>query len=961
MKKALRIIFITLGVILLILVFMLLTPFIFREKFAEIVKSTANKSLRTEMNFSSMEVSFFRHFPNLTISLNDFSLKSSAPFTMDTLVRAKDISFGVNLASLLRGPFKINKVFLNKGNVLLQYNEKGASSFDVYNSSADSSSKSDTASKNFSLQIEDISFINTDFTYSDASIPMKIIAHGINYQGKSDLNQAILKLRSKVRIDSLDVIYNGVSYLRSKPVKAQLATSINLNSLDMKFEKNDLVIKDIPFEFKGEMSFRKDGYSFFISLFSMWDDKYASASLWLVNTKTMWLSAKADINLNLANWAKYLGIQDVVPAGLLTLKMKAEGEYRTGQNPDSKTPDTIMLSIPDFTFTSTLTNGSFRYTKYPQALSDISFDLRASATNHDYRTIVVQLENLRAGFMKNKIEGYFRLRGLKDFPVESHFTTRMNMAELKQVVPLDSMDLRGILDIDLDIKGNYAPEKKLFPVAQVSVKLKDGSIKTKYYPRPVENINITAFVTNNTGKLSDTRIKLVPASFAFEGNPFSLTADIADPDNVNYDIVSTGSIDIASIYRVFSQKGMDLKGYIATDLKLKGRQSDAMSGHIEKLRNSGKLILRDIAFSSTYLPMPWIVKSGVFRFDNDQIWFEKFDSRYGASDITLDGHLSNVVNYYLANNQTLKGSFNFHSNSLLLDEFMAEEKESPPAANPAPQPTGVIIIPDNLEIGLKSDLKKISFRKLDISDLSANVEIKKGMVLLKGMKFGLIGCQVGMEATYGSINPNQAYFDFHVNADNFDIKRAYNEVELFRNLSASAGKCEGIVSLDYSLKGRIVGGMNPVYPSLEGGGTLTLTKVKVMGLKLFTAMSKNLDKEKIKDPDLTKVELKTTIKNSVITLEKTKMKISGFRFRVAGETSFDGQLNLKTRLGLPPLGIIGIPIRVLGTQDNPKFKYGRGNNDEDVQETQYSDEIPKDMLEKIKSSKEEELKDEPPQ
>ena len=232
------------------------------------------------------------------------------------------------------------------------------------------------------------------------------------------------------------------------------------------------------------------------------------------------------------------------------------------------------------------------------------------------------------------------------------------------------------------------------------------------------------------------------------------------------------------------------------------------------------------------------------------------------------------------------------------------------------------------------------------------------MLLLKSMKFDLIGCQVEMDATYGSITPEQAFFDFHIKAKDFDIKRAYTEVELIRNLMTSAGKCEGIVSLDYSLKGKLEGGWYPVYPSLEGGGVLSLKKVKVMGLELFNAMSRNLQKENLKDPDLSKVEFKTTIRNNVITLEKTKIKISGFRLRVAGETNFNGQLNLKTRLGLPPLGIVGIPIRILGTQDHPKFKYGRGVNDQDVEETEYTDEIPKDLLEKIKAAKEDTLKNE---
>ena len=39
------------------------------------------------------------------------------------------------------------------------------------------------------------------------------------------------------------------------------------------------------------------------------------------------------------------------------------------------------------------------------------------------------------------------------------------------------------------------------------------------------------------------------------------------------------------------------------------------------------------------------------------------------------------------------------------------------------------------------------------------------------------------------------------------------------------------------------------------------------------------------------------------------------------------------RLGLPPMGIIGIPLTVTGTQDNPKVKLGKKT--EDLEETEY--------------------------
>jgi AsmA protein len=639
------------------------------------------------------------------------------------------------------------------------------------------------------------------------------------------------------------------------------------------------------------------------------------------------------------------------------MKLNAQGDYISGQNPASQKPDTVILSIPDFTFSSKLTSGYFRYKQFPQALSNISFNLKASSTKHDYKNIRLQLEDLKAVFLKNNIEGYFRLHGLTDYPIESHVVTRVDLAEIKQIIPLDSLDISGILDLSLDVNGKYAPEKKLFPRATVNLALHNGSLLTKYYPKPIGDIEVDALITNQTGTLAGTRIKVNHGSFSFLGNPFELTGEFSDPDNVKYDIVSRGTIDISKIYRLFFSKGTDLTGTISTDLHLKGLLSDAMTGRLEKLQNSGKLRLRDFAIHSDYLPKPWVVKTGEFRFDNDNIWFDKFDSRYGASDIVLNGHLSNVVNYFLAKNQTLKGNFDLHSNYLLANELMAGGDQPSVPGDTVNQ--GVIVIPENLDMVLKADLKKISFRKLDASGLSATLEMKKGLLLLKDMKLELIGCKVGVEASYGSISSKNAFFDFHIKAEDFDIKRAYNEVELFRNLSSSAGKCEGIVSLDYSLKGRLSGGMTPIYPSLEGGGVLSVKKVKVMGLKLFTAMSRNLGKDKIKNPDLSKVDIKSTIKDNVITLEQIKMKMAGFRLRLSGATNFNGSLNLKARLGFPPLGLVGIPMRILGTQENPKFKYGRGSNDENVEETQYSDEIPGDILEKIKSTKEEDDKDEP--
>jgi AsmA protein len=250
--------------------------------------------------------------------------------------------------------------------------------------------------------------------------------------------------------------------------------------------------------------------------------------------------------------------------------------------------------------------------------------------------------------------------------------------------------------------------------------------------------------------------------------------------------------------------------------------------------------------------------------------------------------------------------------------------------------TGVIIVPSNLDLTLTATARKLAYNGMLLDSVAGHLRIDSGRLGMTQTGFTLVGCKVLMDAHYGSQGPLKAFFDYPLQANDFDINRAWREIKLFHDMASSAGKAYGIVSLDYNLKGKLDASMHPIYPSLEGGGVLSLKKIKVKGLKLFSAVSKETGRDGLNDPDLSKVDIKTTIKNNIITLERLKMKIAGFRPRIEGQVSLDGRLNLKMRLGLPPFGIIGIPMRVTGTQENPKVKLGK-NDKEEIPETEYKE------------------------
>jgi AsmA protein len=235
------------------------------------------------------------------------------------------------------------------------------------------------------------------------------------------------------------------------------------------------------------------------------------------------------------------------------------------------------------------------------------------------------------------------------------------------------------------------------------------------------------------------------------------------------------------------------------------------------------------------------------------------------------------------------------------------------------------LFPDT--VGRQIEADRVSYHDILLNHFVSGLNLGNGEIELSETAFEMIGCQVSMKGKYSAQTPLRAIFEYQLQARDFDVQRAYQEVKLFHDLASSAQHASGIISIDYSLSGKLNENMAPIYPSLKGNGVVSVKNVKYNGWKLFNTVSSEAGKAELKDPDLSKIEIKSSIKNNLITIEKMKFKTGGLRIRFEGQTSFDNKVNFKMRIGLPPLGIIGIPVRITGNSDNPKIKLGSSDTD----------------------------------
>lgn len=999
-------------------------PFLFQEQVNSKIKEIINEQIDGELNYSKIRLSFFDHFPALTASLDQISLKGSAPFKNTELLQAKQVSLGIDMMSLFKSKIVIKQFFVDDGTLHVQVNKNGESNYNIIKKTPNNNSNNNQ-SNTVNLAFKSIILQKVNVLYEDLSIPIILEAKQLNYEGRGDLMSSLFDLDSKAHIESLSLTFDGEKYVDDKMINANLMTKVNTNTLAFVFERNDIRINKLPVKFKGEFGFLKNGYhldfklksskstlsellSLVPSSYSQWlrettikgdselfvdlggdyiveQNKMPNLTIGLIISDGYFSNNKAKIpienlqtnlkislpqlnpdsllidlrqfefkiasgyfntignvkglnpltvnteiksNLDLEALNKALALPSIDFRGKWTMNGKINGTYATAIKTTGlrHKKDTIIASIPNFNIQNTLREGYFKLTDLPAAIERIEYDLTANCQDAQIQHAKIALDNINIKALNNYIKGFLHINDLLKLGVTSNLQANIQLADIKKVYPIDSLKIAGDIFVNMVVDGAMDLKKGTFPETNTTITLKNGFLKTLNYPLPLEEVNVETYISSQKGTLKDLQIKILPISFTLAGEPFFVNADFKNFKNIHYKIKSKGKLNLEPLYKIFAIDGVNINGYISTNLDLAGLQSDALSGNYNKLKNHGTIDIGHIQLESELFPKPFYIKKGHFSFAQEKLIFENINSSYGLNTLNVTGYLDNLIHYFTNTTDVLKGNFQLNSPQVNINDFtfFANIEEGASTSTNS----GVILLPKNLDLSITGDIHKTKYDQLTLNQLTSQIMIHKGNLSFTNTGFELAGLKVNMHGQYKPLNINKAQFNYGIKADSFDIQRAYNEIPMFKKMVSSAKNAHGIISLDYQLSGILDKNMSPIMPSITGKGTLTLEQIKFMGFKLLNSISKETSKESLADASVKKVKINTSIANNVMTISRTKMKMALFRPRFEGQVTLDGKMNLGFRLGLPPFGIFGVPLRIIGNAQNPIIKLGKYKEDD---------------------------------
>ncbi len=374
---------------------------------------------------------------------------------------------------------------MSDSTINIKVNKDGLANYNVYISEKEVEKKEEKAA---AIKLDYIEIINSQMTYDDQTTQVHFDAFGFNYLGKGDLSQDIFDLYSKAKIGKLNVLYENEHYLMNKKVDADLITKININSLSFVFEQNDMMINQLPVDFKGKFDFLKDGYNLdFIvkstnsnlkDLFTVFPPKYIT---WLGKTE---IKGKTDLLITLKG--KYVESKKIAPELNLDFKIR---------------------------------DGFINYNKSAFPVSKLNLDLSTSLPTLNPEHLIIDTKSISLNINKDYLKAKMFVKGMNKPKIDAVFNSKIDLEKLNKALGIPDFELKGTLVGEVKTKGKYDPQHKIFPINNAKINLKSGYFKTKYYPNPITNINILTTIKNQKGTFKDLKVSLKPAKFTFEGKP----------------------------------------------------------------------------------------------------------------------------------------------------------------------------------------------------------------------------------------------------------------------------------------------------------------------------------------------------------------------------------------------------------------------------------------------------------
>lgn len=864
MKKALIIVGLILAV-LLAAAFIL--PIVFKDDIKAAIDAEIAKSVNADVVFDAdnFSLSLFSNFPSITVEMKDFGVINREPFAGEVLFAAEQFELEVNLGDILFGDqMRLKGITIVRPQINVKVLADGRANYDIAIPSTDTVTTTTEESGDFSFGIDHWEIVEGDIVYDDKSIPFLAEIKNLNHTGSGDFTQSVFDLKTNTTIDTLNMGYDGDMYLSNKSAAVDMTISIAEDFTKYTFKENSVKLNDFGMSFDGWFKMNEKDYGMDIT-FKSPENTFKSL-------------------LSLVPGMYNESFKNIETSGELSFDGFAKGTYSDTQ-------------MPAFNVGLKVINAMFKYPDLPTPINNINLDMLVDNKDGVIDNTVIDIKKFHMDFGSNPVDARALISKMYPTKVDANITAKLNLAELSKMFPVEGLDMKGNYALNLNAKGVYDSLKKTIPAIDASMSLANGYVKSSEFPMPLQDLKFNSTIKNSSGKMAETFIAVKDFSMNMDGEKFNADVLLQNLDDYTWDVKAKGGVDLEKITKIFPLEGMTLAGKVKADIQTKGKMSDLDAERYEKLPTSGVASLAGFKYTSKDLPYDVTMSKAEMVFDPKKIDLKQVSGTIGKSDFNVTGAVSNYIGYVFGKGELLKGSMNFNSTLLDLNEFMTETEETTTTTDTASY--GVIPVPENIDFILKSNVKTVKMMDYTMTNASGDVIVKDGIANLSGLKFNLLGGAFVVNGSYNTKDIAHPKYDMGIKIDNMSISQAAASFSMVKTFAPVAGLMNGNFSTDFKVKGELLESMMPNMKTVGGDGLVKVAQASLKDSKLVSGITSLTKLDNTNEVTMNDVLMSAAIKDGRLSVKPFDVKFGSYKTTVAGSTGIDGSLDYKLKMDVP--------------------------------------------------------------
>jgi AsmA-like C-terminal region/AsmA family len=428
MKRSTRIWGVVAGVFVLALAVLAVLPLLFHDRIEQRVKAEVNRSVAARVDWRHAGLSFFRHFPNLTLTLDELTTVGVGRFATDTLAAVRHVDAVVDVTTVLRNllsssPVVVRAIELNQPRLSLIKLPDGTANWDITKKT--DTTKAQPPGKTMAVSLKRFEISDGAVALDNQQARLKAVLSGYSQSLSGDFSRKNVAIQTRAAADTVSVSFGGVPYLNRVKLSLTSDAQADLAAKSYTLKGTELRLNDLRLDVAGSAR-----------------------------------SAGKELGLDLAFQApstNFRSILSLVPAiyahdfariktrGTFAFTGRIKGEYG-----DS--------AFPAFALNAKVNDAAFQYPDLPLPARSIFLDLSLSNPGGSADRTVANLDRFHLLLGSNPVDASAVLRTpLSDPDVNLRVKGKVDLADVRQTLKLDGIDqLTGTIAADAAVRARMS-------------------------------------------------------------------------------------------------------------------------------------------------------------------------------------------------------------------------------------------------------------------------------------------------------------------------------------------------------------------------------------------------------------------------------------------------------------------------------------------------------------------------